>query len=92
MTYEEFIEKLYEKNDHFRNGEFEVIGTYVNAVTPIKCKCPEHGEFETLWANLRRGTGCPRCAGVGKKTHDYFLKELYKKNEHYKNGEFTQKK
>jgi hypothetical protein len=30
MTHEEFLKKLWDKNEHYRNGNFEVVGEYVN--------------------------------------------------------------
>jgi len=34
---------------------------YVNARTKVKVICKEHGEFEQLPCNHKRGNGCPKC-------------------------------
>lgn len=37
---------------------------YVNAKTKMKCKCKKCGfEWSSIWDSLRRGKGCPECAG-----------------------------
>ena len=38
-----FLEELYEKNSHYRNGEFQVIGEYTRGQDFIECSCPVHG-------------------------------------------------
>jgi len=38
LTHEEFLEKLKEKNEHYRNGEFEVISEYRNISEPLFLK------------------------------------------------------
>lgn len=58
------------------NGEYEVIGEYVNADTPIKMKhnsndCFNH-EWECIPYNFLNGTRCPRCSKPkGEKSHLY---------------------
>ena len=56
-----FLEKLREKNEHYRNGEFEIVGDYINADTPIACECPVHGRWDTSRPSyLLHGGGCPK--------------------------------
>jgi len=89
-TKEQFLEELYKKNEHYRNGGFKVLGEYVNAHTPIECECPIHGVWSTTRPHeLLKGTfGCPHCNTRRKIDHNEFLKRLYERNEHYRNGEF----
>lgn len=99
LTHEEFLNKFYEKNKHAQ--DIQVVGTYVNANTKIKCKCKLDGhEWTTLPYNLLQGTGCPECAKkrVTQKqtwTHKQFMREFEIRNKHsqyikilgtYKNG------
>ena len=37
LTHEQFMEKFYKQNTHAQ--DIEILGTYVNYETPIKCKC-----------------------------------------------------
>ena len=62
------IEKLKEKNTHFQNDEFRVVGEYVNALTPIACECPIHGIWKSSRPNdlLSYNTGCPKCGNKRK--------------------------
>ena len=89
QTTKEFLKALYENNAHYRNGEFEVIGDYVNSQMPIKCRCPVHGVWNTSkpTALLYKNGSCPKCRGLNRTTED-FLNDLTIKNAHYKNGEF----
>ncbi len=48
---------------------------YVNAKTKVVIGCPEHGDFEQLTNDHRRGRGCPRCFGMGK-THAEHIAEF----------------
>ena len=44
------------------NSDIKVIGTYINARTPILHRCLRDGyEWNTLPDNILNGTGCPRC-------------------------------
>lgn len=71
-THEQFIQALYKINENI-----EILGTYANARTKIKCKCKICGyEWEVVPSSLLRGIGCPKCAGNLQKTHEEFIKEL----------------
>lgn len=88
-TMDQFLDELLEKNSHYRNGEFRVVGKYINSDTPIVCECLVHGKWDTSRpSDLLHGGGCPKCSGVAKLSKDEFLEKLYEKNEHYRNGEF----
>ena len=72
-THEEFLaefEKL--------NSEVEVIGCYDGVDTGIECRCKKCNYiwFPTPY-RLLKGSGCPKCAGMARKTHEEFLKELH---------------
>ena len=76
-THEEFIQRL-----HQINSNIEILGTYINMGTKIKCRCKIDGnEWETRPRDLLKGQGCPKCALNNKrKTHEQFLQDLYKIN------------
>lgn len=80
-THEEFMVDFYKKNKYAQN--IEILGTYVNSKTPIKCKCKiDDYEWESTPNNLLNGHGCAKCAGKAKPTHEEFLNKFYEKNEH----------
>ena len=57
--------------------EIEIIGNYNSSNSKIQCKCNKCGYMWSPSAgSLLNGTGCPRCAGNIKKTHDAFVAEL----------------
>lgn len=50
---------------------------YINARTPILHKCLIDGyEWEAKPNNILSGKGCPVCAGIIKKTHEKYIKEV----------------
>ena len=71
-THKEFIEQMKDINPNI-----EIIGNYEGIDVKIDCKCKIDG---CIWSskpdNLLRGKGCPKCAGVKKKTHEEFVAEL----------------
>jgi flagellar biosynthesis GTPase FlhF len=78
-THKEFIERIRKKY----NGEYEILGKYINAKTKIlvrhNCdKCDFH-KWNITPSNLLRGYGCPKCAGNIKKTTEEFKQEVYDK-------------
>lgn len=80
LTHEEFMEKFYKQNKHAH--DIEIIGTYINNSTKILCRCKIDGyEWEAKPNNLLEGnTGCAKCAGRIKKTHEEFIVELHEVN------------
>lgn len=72
-THEEYVEDI-----SVNNPNIEVIGKYIDSVTPILHKCLIDGhKWSAAPFSIIRGSGCPKCAGVIKKTHDEYVKELY---------------
>lgn len=64
LTHEIFLEKLLQKNEHYTNGDFEVIGKYTGTSNPIECHCNIHNvEWNPLPINLLKGSGCHYCWG-----------------------------
>lgn len=56
-THEQYVQELKEKNP-----DIEVIGVYVNSLTPILHKCLKDGyEWCASPANILFGYGCPQC-------------------------------
>lgn len=57
MTQDEYILKV-----SLINPDIEVVGAYINALTPIEHRCKRH---DFIWmampANILRGKGCPIC-------------------------------
>ena len=75
LTHEEFLNKFYEKNKHA--NDIEILGTYINSRTKIKCRCKKCGhEWESTPANLLKGHGCHKCAITNKLSHEEFIKRL----------------
>lgn len=81
LTHEEFITRL-----HQINANIEVLGTYVNSKTKIKCKCKVCGhEWESTPSRLLNGHGCPKCVRKRisqnqTKTHEEFINRLHQIN------------
>lgn len=72
MTTEEFKEELSKIND-----KVEIIGDYTKANDNIeaKCKICNHVWYVAP-TSLRLGSGCPKCAGTLKITHNQFVERL----------------
>jgi hypothetical protein len=51
-----------------RKGGRVLSGTYTNQESDFTVACDEGHEFVCNWKSLRRGSWCPRCAGVKKIT------------------------
>lgn len=71
-TQDEYVRRVAEVNPNI-----EVIGEYVNANTPIlhKCKVDGYG-WHAAPSQILFGKGCPKCAGVAKKTHEEYVDEV----------------
>lgn len=90
-THEEFVNEL-----HDISPNIEVISTFINTSTKVRCRCLECGYiWESVPSSLLRGTGCRNCA-VNRNTgtnrvHDdvrvfiyspeTFIDEIYKDNK-----------
>lgn len=63
------------------NPLIEVIGTYINARTPVLHRCKVDGH---IWPAvpyvILRGDGCPKCAGNAKRTTEEYINELARIN------------
>lgn len=73
-THEEYVAELVVKNP-----DVEVIGQYNGTHTKIMHRCLKDGcGYEWLAAphDILVGTGCPKCAGNIKKTHEEFVDEM----------------
>lgn len=92
LTEEEFLERVFEKNEHVRNGEIEILGRYNGKLKPIECVCHTHDyNYYTTPVILYTGSGCKLCGhenGAKKQTksHTQFVKEIREKNEYFANG------
>ena len=84
-THEEFVKEISNKHPNI-----EILGTYVDSRTYIKCRCKIDGyEWDVKPLNLIKGTNCKMCAlrkrkthpCKPKKTHQSFVNELYLKNK-----------
>lgn len=72
LIHEEYVEKV--KNI---NPNIEVLGKYTNSITKILHKCRIDGyEWSAYPCHILRGSGCPECAGLKKKTHEEYIEEL----------------
>ena len=80
-THEEFIHDI-----ELINKNIEILETYKNSRTKIKCKCKIDGHiWDIRPCNLLNGEGCPICAIKNrnkkpKKNTETFIKELHEKN------------
>lgn len=74
-TAEEFIEAA--KAVHGNQYDYSEV-EYIDTKTNVLIRCPEHGAFEQLPSVHIRGSKCPACSGVRKKSTDEFIKEARK--------------
>lgn len=63
------------------NPLIRVLGKYVNATEPLKCRC-RHCQhcWSPKWADLSQGHGCPQCAGSIKLTEADLVRGVHIKN------------
>ena len=72
-TYKQMIR---EKGFHI-----EPLESYIKSETPILHKCAKCGyEWRIKPGHVIQGHGCPKCAGVIKKTKELYVKEIENKN------------
>lgn len=92
LTNEEFLKKVYEKNEHVRRSEIEVLGQYIDMHTTIKCRCNKH---DIIWNAhpqvLLDGAGCKKCgreklASQFSLSDDEFNKKVLEKNSYVWDG------
>ena len=71
-THEEFIKEM-----KIKNPNIEILGTYINTQTKIKCRCLIDGyTWDVIPNNLLKGTGCRKCAKQYRRTHKEFIEEM----------------
>jgi hypothetical protein len=77
-TFRHNRDKFVEKSTLIHHNKYDYSEVeYINAMTKVIVKCPEHGEFLiTPMAHLS-GQGCPKCAGRGMSTEEII--EQFKK-------------
>lgn len=74
-THEEFIQEM-----DIINQNIIILGRYKNNHTKISCKCKIcNHEWKTKPMHLLHKHGCPKCAGLARKTHEEFVLELQEK-------------
>lgn len=82
FTKEEFMKKLYEKNEHVRNGEIEILGEYNGLEHKIDYICHKCNTINSpVAASLMQGHGCYVCGAEQshisqRKTNQEFQLEL----------------
>ena len=75
-THEQYIEEL-----ALANPNVIVVGTYIDAITPILHKCLIDGhEWFTIPNSLLQGCGCPKCAKNLKLTTQEYIERLHDVN------------
>lgn len=63
------------------NPNIEVVGVYINAITPILHRCKIDGyEWSTAPTHILSGTGCPLCANSIKRTQEEYVLLLAQQN------------
>ena len=74
LTEKELIESFIKTHgDKYDYSEID----YKNSKTKIKINCPEHGKFDQLARNHRKGIGCPYCnESHGEREISLFLTNL----------------
>lgn len=86
VTHEDYITKLFKTNKYYRNGEFIVIGIYINTRTKILIR-DKYGELlvrpDSILYNHK-----PNIKSAVNKT-EYFKNILLDINDEYKRGIFT---
>ena len=64
-----------------KHPSVHISGEYKNQKSRIKCQCDKCGHvWETGAASLMLNHGCPKCAGMAKRTHEQFIEEMLQKH------------
>lgn len=83
LTHNEFLEKLWIKNKHFRDGKFQVIGLYTNSNTKILVRdC--YGDYSCHISSLLKGF-TPSVKSLVSSLKQYIQKYLLVHNPHIVN-------
>lgn len=86
LTHQEFLEKLWDKNEHYRNGKFKVVSEYKNSTTPILVE-DIRGICKIDYASLINKNYTTSILTAIDAT-EYFKKELLETNKYFRNGDF----
>ena len=79
-------EEIKEKIKDLTNGEYLLLGDYVNSSTKIQVKhnlCEK--EYEVKWGDFQQGVRCSRCSGLEKLNNKEIDKRMYEST----NGEYV---
>lgn len=77
LCYEKETTDSFKKELHNINPNIEVLGKYRGVNVKILCRCKIDGYiWEPTPANLLRGCGCPKCAGLNRKTTQEYIDEV----------------
>ena len=71
----DFIRKA--KVTHGDKYDYSLVD-YKNTITKIKIICKKHGVFEQAARSHISGSGCPKCFGSSKLTHEQFIEKVEK--------------
>lgn len=94
LTHEEFLNRVLQNNEHYVNGDFEIVGQYTRSDEPVDCHCKIHDFYwSPMPYQLWMGQGCSLCgtestANSHRLTHGKFVEKLLKQNKYYANGDF----
>lgn len=73
MSHSEFIRVI----SDLVGDEYSVLSEYISTRVPVKMKHTKCGyEWDCNSREFRKGTRCPKCSGLLKKTHEQFLAEV----------------
>ena len=86
FTHKEFLEKLWEKNEQYKDGGFKVISDYVNYNTSILVE-DKYGVCRVWYTQLVNNQYKPSILSAVDKT-SYFKNEVLEVNDYYKNKHF----
>ena len=82
LTKEEFIKRVYENNEHVRNGDIEIFGEYNGLEKSIEYLCHKCNNIQNPIAlSLLNGNGCRSCGRIRtaksqRKSNTEFQREL----------------
>ena len=84
-------EEIKERIEELTNGEYLLLGDYVNSGTKILIKhalC--QNEYEVTWGNFQQGRRCPKCSGLEKLNNEEIDKKMrgLVKDEYIRLGEY----
>lgn len=90
LTNEEFVGKLYARNQRFANGDYVLTSQYNGRSHKIGCHCNIHShDWSTTAGSLLEGHGCPECGRFSRWdwkrwSHDEFVNVVDSMNKNIK--------